>query len=273
MGPYCNTLLFYLKMNYFYANTIFIRYQDIMRNQISKFSILLLIVIFSSCSGDKLDIKGEPEAIDKAALMIKSLGGKSIWGKLRSVYIRTVKLESTGGVSVFEEWINLDEPRFMNRVVINDVQSIKIIDGNDGWALVNGQLGMLRSSEITSYLNWHENFIMRNFKRLAEGGEEIEVRLKGPNRIDMYVSGKLTSGFNLDTDGLPISYISDNSGKIETYEILKWGEYKGYKYPLEIKVKDRLSIFKTDYWDPSVLDAESAFRVTFNPNELSKMLQ
>lgn len=244
-----------------------------MRPLINIFFFLISILIFFSCNGDKLDIKGEPEAIDKATLMIKTLGGKDIWGKLRSVYIRTVKIESSGGVSVFEEWINLDVPKFMNRVVINDVQSIKIIDGNDGWSLINGQLGMLRSSEITGYLNWHENFIMRSLKRLAEGGEEIEVRLEGANRIDMYVNGKFTSGFNLETEGLPISYVADISGVVETYEILKWGEYKGYKYPLEIKVENRLAIFRTDYWDPSVLDAESAFNITLNPNELANKFQ
>jgi len=244
-----------------------------MRSLIYIFFILISILIFSSCSGDKLDIKGDTEAVDKATLMIKSLGGKSIWAKLRSVYIRTVKLESNGGVSVFEEWINLDEPRFMNRMVVNDVLTIKIIDRNDGWALINGQLGMLRSSDITGYLIWHEKFIMRSLMRLAEGGEDIEVRLTGANRIDMYVSGKFTSGFGLDPEGLPISYISDDKSDDETFEILKWGEYKGYKYPLEIKAINRLAIFKTDYWDPSVLDAESAFNITLDPNKLANISQ
>ena len=50
--------------------------------------------------------------------------------------------------------------------------------------------------------------------------------------------------------------------------IEEWGEYKGMKYPLQIKSQNAFSQFKTDYWDPSKHEAEKTFRISFNPNDL-----
>ena len=236
---------------------------------------LLTIIIFSfiSCgSGDNLDIQGDPEAVTLANNMILGLGGKKNWTKLRSLYIRTVTRDmQTGDPFTIEEWINLDEPRFMNHRIKDNVHFFQIVDNNDGWSIRNQNVALMQPAGVTSYLNWFEHFFMRNLKLLAMGGEGVTVKAHGANAFDMFINNEFNSGFQLNDNKLPERYITQDPDKrFVTMNIKEWGEYKGYKYPLVVTGEKTGSYFQTDYWDAGMLDAESSFNVTFDPYALAE---
>jgi len=234
--------------------------------------LLFLFLMVSCGSSDKLEIKGEPEAVQMAEEMLKALGGKKAWTKLRSVYIRTV-VRASGASNPYlsEEWINLDQPKFMNKKTVNNIQSIDIVDGNDGWRIKGSTVEMIAPGQITSYLRWHEQHFLRVVKDLVEEKENIEVRKIAANQFEVFSNGKFLSGFELNESHLPITYYNkSNAGRLNKIFFKEYSEYKGYKFPLVIEAESMMAMYRTDYFDPSPLDAERAFKISFNPNELIK---
>lgn len=243
--------------------------------------IVVVILIFlignfiSSCgSGDRLDIKGDEEAVALAEKMIIELGGKKNWGKIKSIYIRTISRDISGQPYAFEEWINLDEPKFMNHRFKDEIHYYQIVDRNDGWSVQNNKVIMMIPQSITDYLNWFDNFLMRNIKKLALGGENVEVKLNGENAFDMFIDNKFISRFQLNGNNLPAKYITaGEQNKLNIININEWGEYKGFKYPLDVTVENVMALYETDYWDVGMMDAESSFKITFDPYKIAKKFE
>ena len=233
--------------------------------------LALAILILTSCGGSKtLDVKGEQEAVNMASSMMEAMGGKELWSEIKSVYIRTITSDAQSGRSfVFEQWITLDEPKIMNKRTYENSSEIQILNGNDGWIVTNGQVNLMPNQMITQLLNWRNNFLMTNMKKLALGGKEMEVRIIDPNSFEMYEGSKMVAGFELNDAQLPGTYyINLNSGNRSAMMVDEWGTYKGMAYPVAIREQDALTNIRTDYWDPSPLDAEKAFKISFNPNDL-----
>lgn len=239
--------------------------------QLIYFFLIFSSAIFS-CSSDKLEVKGEPEAIQLAESMIKELGGRKKWVDVESVYIRTVTtFGSLRQNVVTEEWINLSEPKFMNRVINEGEEVIQIVDKNDGWEIRNDQITMLPPKSITDYLNWHDNHLLINLKRLAAGGENVALRMNGDNRFDMHIGNEIKASFQLDKYNLLRRYYSKGSNDQQGSLIIKnYREYEGYKFPLELGSGSAMTIHKTDYFDPSPLPADKAFNISFDPNDYIK---
>lgn len=236
-------------------------------------SISIVLIFQISCGGgNSLDIKGDEEAIILAERMIDELGGKKKWLDLKSLYIRTVTLDVvTGEPYAFEEWINLDEPKFMNHRIINDIHYFQIVNRNDGWMVQNNNVMMMQPDNVTNYLGWYDQFFMRNIKILAEGGEQVEVKVNGDNAFDVFVRNSFISGFSLNDNNLPNKYVTPGSSqRFNIMNIDKWGEYKGYKYPLEVTGENIRAHYKTDYWDAGTMDAESSFEVSFDPHIIAE---
>ena len=246
-----------------------------MRNFVVTFFALPAILFISSCSSrGKLEIKGDPTAVQLAQVMMDSLGGRAKWEKLRSVYVRTLNYVSSGDENyVLEEWIDLDKPRVMNRKSLETYSVVQILDGNEGWQIRNDNLNLMNSQTITDILDWYDHYYMRALRILATGGEDIEVKMNGFTRFDLYQAGNFLGGFEVNENKYPERYFNMPSNRLENSVIItKWGEYKGYKYPLEIHPRESLSIFKTDYWNPSESDPETAFNISYNPNiELERL--
>jgi hypothetical protein len=236
------------------------------------FLFILTVYLLSSCGSESLKIKGDQEAILMAEKMIMALGGKKNWQKSKSLYIRTITRDMrSGDPIVIEEWINLDEPKFMNHRVKNDVHHFQIIDRNDGWSVQNSNVSLLQPSGVTRYLNWFDRFFMRNIKRLALGGDNVEVKINSENAFDMFIDGEFVSGFQLNRDHLPEKYVTPGINKKFTFMTIKeWGEYKGFTYPLKITGEELGSYFQTDYWDIGTVEAEAAFNVSFDPYEIAQ---
>lgn len=236
---------------------------------------VILVVLLMSCGGSgKLDIKGSPEAVQMAESMLKALGGKKAWARLKSVYIRTIaRVANEGEPYVYEEWTNLDEPKFMNRKSTNNGSVIEIVDGNDGWTLQDSRMEMITPQRITNYLRWYDQYFLRVVKQIAMENDKVEVRKKNDRTLEVLINGNPVSGFILNNQNLPEKYYVDRGGgKLTTVYFREFSEYKGYKFPLEIASESMLATYRTDYFDPSHLDAEKAFNVTFNPNELIKQM-
>lgn len=244
------------------------------------FYLIILTTILAGYSGCgsknvKIAIKGEPQAIRLAQAMMDTLGGCDRWSKIKSVYIRTLNYESaTDENYVLEEWLDLDRPRVYNRQVKDGVFEVRILDGNDGWIIHKGKIDLLPSASITNLLDWHEHFMMTVLKDLAVGGENCELKMNGQNRFDLYRDGKFVGGFELNEENYPVRYFEVLSRSLNASMIItSWGEYKGYKYPLEIRPQLVLAIYKTDYWNPSEEEADKAFNITFNPNDALQRMQ
>jgi hypothetical protein len=228
-----------------------------------------------SCGGsNKLDIQGSPEAVEMAEAMVKALGGKKAWTRLNSVYIRTeARIANESEPFIYEEWTNLTEPKFMNKKTTNDNTIIDIVDGNDGWVLQGSHMEMIPPQRITNYLRWYDQYFLRVVKEIAMEKENLEVRKKNGKDLEVYIDGKFVSGFELNENDLPERYyVERGGGGTTTVYFKEFSEYKGYKFPLEIASESILATYRTDYFDPSHLDAEKAFHVTFNPNELIKQM-
>mgnify|MGYP000585272896 CR=1 FL=1 len=233
---------------------------------------LLLIFQFSCGGGNSLDIKGDKEAITLAESMILELGGKKNWLNLKSLYIRTVALDMVSGEPfAFEEWINLDEPKFMNHRIINDVHYFQIVDRNDGWVVQNNNVILMQPDNVTNYLGWYDRFFMRNIKLLASGGDQLEVKMNGENAFDVFVNNAFVSGFSLDENNLPVKYVTPGTEqKFNIMNIDEWGEYKGYRYPLKVTGENIRAHYQTDYWDAGTTDAESSFEISFDPYKIAQ---
>lgn len=233
---------------------------------------LLLIFQFSCGGGNSLDIKGDKEAITLAESMILELGGKKNWLNLKSLYIRTVALDMVSGEPfAFEEWINLDEPKFMNHRIINDVHYFQIVDRNDGWVVQNNNVILMQPDNVTNYLGWYDRFFMRNIKLLASGGDQLEVKMNGENAFDVFVNNSFVSGFSLDENNLPVKYVTPGTEqKFNIMNIDEWGEYKGYRYPLKVTGENIRAHYQTDYWDAGTTDAESSFEISFDPYKIAQ---
>lgn len=238
-----------------------------------KLILLVFFLMLNACGGsDKLDIKGEPEAIKMAESMLKALGGKKAWTRLNSVYVRTIaRVANEGEPYIYEEWTNLTEPKFMNRKSSNNTPVIEVVDGNDGWRIQGSNMEMITPQRITAYLKWYDQYFMRIVKQLSMENENIEVRKKSDLEFEVFINGKFRSGFELYENNLPSRYyVEGTGGRITMVYFKEYSEYKGYKFPLEIQSESMLATYRTDYFDPSHLDAEKAFNITFNPNELIK---
>jgi hypothetical protein len=231
--------------------------------------------MFSCGGGNSLDIKGDEEAVILAEEMILELGGKKNWTNLKSVYIRTVSLDMVSGEPyAFEEWINLDEPKFMNHRIINDVHHFQIIDRNDGWLVQNNRVTLMQPDNVTNYLGWYDKFFMRNIKLLAFGGENVEVKINGDDAFDVFVNSSFIAGFSLNEKNLPVKYVTPgNSQKFNIMNVDEWGEYKGYKYPLKVTGENIRAHYQTDYWDAGKMDAESSFNVSFDPYQIAEKFE
>ena len=233
---------------------------------------LLLIFQFSCGGGNSLDIKGDKEAITLAESMILELGGKKNWLNLKSLYIRTIALDMVSGEPfAFEEWINLDEPKFMNHRIINDVHYFQIVDRNDGWVVQNNNVILMQPDNVTNYLGWYDQFFMRNIKLLARGGDHLEVKVNGENAFDVFVNNSFVSGFSLDENNLPVKYVTPGTEqRFNIMNIDEWGEYKGYRYPLKVTGENIRAHYQTDYWDAGTTDAESSFEISFDPYKIAQ---
>jgi hypothetical protein len=233
---------------------------------------MLSLITLVSCGGsDKLDIKGDPEAIKIAEDMLKAMGGKKAWFQLKSVYVRTLsRVASVTEPYIYEEWINIDEPKLMNRKVLNDTEIVDIIDGNDGWQIQGSSMNMIPPQRITSYLHWHKNYFIRVVKDLAEEQENIEVK-KTDNGFEVYKQGDFLAGFELNEANLPIGYYTESlTGQKNKIFFKEFSEYEGYKFPLLIEAESMIATYQTDYFDPSNQDAAKAFNISFNPHEMIK---
>ncbi len=240
-----------------------------------KFLIFISFFFLYACgTSDKLDIKGDPEAITMAESMLKELGGKKAWMRIKSVYIRTIATVSSSQSYIYEEWINLDRPKFMNIKTTDDFRIVDIVDGNDGWRISGRQLQMIPPKNITDYLDWYETFFIRLVKFLAEERENIEVRKQGERQFEFFIDGTFKSGFELYDTNLPSRYYI--KGPYNNYISIffkEFSEYKGYKFPLTITGESLLATYQTDYFDPSHLEADRAFKITFNPNILLENIE
>jgi hypothetical protein len=231
--------------------------------------------MFSCGRGNSLDIKGDEEAVMLAEEMILELGGKKNWKNLKSIYIRTVSIDMASGKPfAYEEWINLDEQKFMNHRIINDVHIFQIVNRNDGWLIQNNAVTMMQPDEVTNYLEWYERFFMLNIKLLANGGENIEVKMSGENAFDVFVNSSFVAGFGLNDNKLPVKYVTPGtSQRFNIMNVDEWGEYKGYKYPLKVTGENIRAHYQTDYWDAGTMDAESSFNVSFDPYKIAEKFE
>ena len=232
----------------------------------------LLIIQFSCGGGNSLDIKGDHEAIMLAEGMILELGGKKNWTDLKSLYIRTVTLDMVSGKPIaFEEWINLDEPKFMNHRIINDVHYFQIVNRNDGWLVQNNKVAMMQPDNVTNSLEWYDRFFMRNIRLLANGGDAVEVKMNGEKAFDVFVNSTFIAGFSLNDNHLPVKYVTPGTNqRFNILNVDEWGEYKGYKYPLKVTGENIRAHYQTDYWDAGTMDAESSFNVSFDPYKIAE---
>jgi len=246
-----------------------------MRNLTAILFIFIIILISSCGSGNSLNIQGDKEAIVLAERMIQDMGGKKNWAKLKSLYIRTIALDMLSGEPyAFEEWINLDEPKFMNHRVKNDVHYFQVVHNNDGWSIQNNNVVLMQPAGVTAYLSWYDKFFMRNIKRLAIGGEQVEVKVNGENAFDMFIANQFVSGFQLNKNNLPEKYVTPgNERRFNIINIKEWGEYKGFKYPLEITGENIQAYYQTDYWDIGMMDVEASFSVSLDPYEIAKSFE
>lgn len=245
-----------------------------MKQFFNLFWLIPLLLIMACGGSDKLDIKGSPEAVNMAESMLKALGGKKVWSRLNSVYIRTIaRVANEGEPYILEEWTNLTEPKFMNRRSTNNGTVIEIVNGNDGWTLQGSRMEMIPPQRITNYLRWYDQYFLRVVKQIAMENENIEVRRKNDRTLEVLMNGALFSGFVLNSENLPERYfVEREGGNTTTIHFKEFSEYKGYKFPLEVASESMFATYRTDYFDPSHLDAEKAFKVTFNPNELIKQM-
>ena len=239
------------------------------------FIFLWLISLLSSCGGNnKVDIKGDENSLMLAENMLEAMGGKKLWANLKSIHLRTIHRDTRRDyASVTEIWANIDENKTLTLNASNNRRSMKVVHGNDGWEIKDGQMLILPTEELYPMLRWYRFNFYTNMKRLAIGGEQYELKLHGDKRFDVYENGEYVGGFELNDDNLPGIFYSPGMfpGVKENFlKFIKWDAYGGYSFPKEITGENTLIVNETEFFEASSKPAEKAFQVTFDPVELTK---
>jgi len=153
---------------------------------------LTVFVFLSGCSSNnKVDIAGDEESLMLAENMLEALGGKKLWAEMKSIHVRTLHRSSASRPYVSEIWANIDENKIITVNVYQDQQKMKVVNGNDGWEIKDGELLIMSTNELYPMLRWYKYNFYINVKRLAVGGEQYELKLNGESRFDIYEKGKM----------------------------------------------------------------------------------
>ena len=238
------------------------------------FLVLWAISFLSSCGdNNKVDIRGDDSSKLLAEKMLVAMGGKKLWANLKSIHIRTIHRDGRREYpSVSEIWANIDEKKTLTLNASNDRQSVKVVHGNDGWEIKNGEMLILPTEELYPMLRWYRFNFYTNMKRLATGGEQYEIKLNGKQRFDIYENGEYVGGFELNDDNLPFIFYSPGifTGVKENFlKFVEWDAYGGYSFPKIITGENTLIINETEFFEASSKPAEKAFQVSFDPVELT----
>ena len=235
---------------------------------------LLFLIIFSSCGGsNNVEIAGDEQSMLLAESMLKALGGKKLWADMKSVHIKTIHYDALRDPFVSEIWANIDENKIITIHADQNKSEFKVVNGNDGWEIKDGQMLILPTNELYPMLRWYRFNFYTNVKRLAIGGDLYELKSVGKKRFNIFEKGEYVGGFELDEENFPLRFFSPGiyrGVKENKIKFAEWDHYGAYPFPKKITGENAITLNETEIFEASSKPAEKAYKITFNPVELAK---
>ena len=139
----------------------------------------------------RAELKGDEAAIEMAAEMIESIGGKALWSKIRTLYVVEKSRSLKGDGIIGEFWRDLQRPR--EWYTLNNRRGMVVRtwwDDKGIWQTLNGKqnrkLPAGLHQEVMAY--WQgEIYVM--YHRLARGDDSLRLQVQGDNAFTAYDEG------------------------------------------------------------------------------------
>lgn len=140
-------------------------------------ALLYLLSCLLLAGNAQAEVKGDAGAIQLAEQMIESIGGKTLWSKIRSLYLVEKSRSEKGDGIIGEFWRDLQYPQ--ESYTLNNRRDVVIRtwwNKKNIWQTVNGKVNTRLSpylhDEVLAY--WHGDIYVM-FHRLARGDDSLKL--------------------------------------------------------------------------------------------------
>lgn len=264
-----------LRPNESQVNELGVTNHKMNKRNISLITIFAFLFLFQNCQKPTPteEIKtsvfaGDEKAVEEAEAMFKALGGKEVWAKLKSLYIKALHNEpNLEHPYVSQIWRDLDDfkmrieqrgPEFDNiGLFSNEAVEIQYLHRDSMRWLSEEAL------KNAKYSHHHNVYVI--FKKLA-AEFDISVKFGPENRLDFYQNDGWLCGFGLDEKNRPYRFFSPNPDGTNNESLFKiWNTVEGLTHPAGGGPTDGNFEYKTEIWQPSNQNIEEAFGVAYQP--------
>jgi hypothetical protein len=147
--------------------------------------------------------------------LVAGVGGRENWAKAN--YYRIVAHHHpplrVGGSHINIIEMGMNEPRMRFEARGPDLHSLRIIDGQSGWRVIDGKAVEMTQEAINEDNRWWQTHVYRMFHRLAVREPGLEPKIGKDGRLELWVNGKFEMWYRLGVDGTPYSFGITESGE------------------------------------------------------------
>lgn len=171
------------------------------------------------------------QAIAAANRLIDSVGGRTVWAKARSLYVKELAFpRRIQGPVTAEFWRDLEQPAYRSHLTGPGLDRVEVRDEKRGWRVRNGQFSWMTQEQLrTEAAGWRQE-PYTIYHRLARRDPALRLELTAENQLEIFdQSGHKLCWFVLDAAGAPIKWGNIFDGRVNEHlygPVKRFGEFK-----------------------------------------------
>jgi hypothetical protein len=168
---------------------------------------LFLALLLAAPAAIAQDLAGEPVAIERARQLVERVGGRHVWSQLASLRLtQRFHIHTRPESVVHVEWIDFKVPRIHVSIESELTHRQRAYDHRGGWFLRDGTLTKYTEQELANERAFWKRDMFRMFHRIAAEDPDIELRMNGENRLEVFErgTGELLCWFRLNVTNEPV---------------------------------------------------------------------
>jgi hypothetical protein len=146
--------------------------------------------------------------------MLAGVGGREAWASAnfyRIVAHHHPPLRVGGShINIIEMDMNAPRMRFEARGP--GLHTLRAVDGQSGWRLVNGAVEAMNAEQVASDHAWWNAHVYRMFHRVAVNEQGLEARVGEGGRLELWKDGAFIMWYRLGVDGAPYMFGTTQDG-------------------------------------------------------------
>lgn len=185
---------------------------------VSFVALLLSSPVLSSASAATVQTDTSTQAVPawgEVERLLTAVGGRENWSKAN--YYRIVAYHHpplrVGGSHINIIEMGMNEPRMRFEARGPELHSLRIIDGQSGWRVVDGKAVVMPSEAVNEDKRWWQTHVYRMFHRLAVREPGLEPQIGKDGRLELWINGKFEMWYKLGVDGTPYAFGTTESGE------------------------------------------------------------